>query len=40
MFMEAHYGSLIITITLSDFEFHGVKLSEEYGKYPTEPIML
>ena len=23
-----------------DFVFHGAKLSEEYGKYPTEPIML
>ena len=31
--MNAHYGSLIITISLSDFVFHGVKLSEEYGKY-------
>ena len=40
MFMEAHYGSLIITITLSDFVFHGVKLSEEYGKYPTHNALV
>ena len=40
MFMEAPYVSLIITTRWSDFLFHGVKLSEEYGKYQTEPIML
>ena len=40
MFMVVRYGDKIISEILNVFVFHGEKLLENYGKYPTELIMI
>ena len=38
MYMEVHYGSITITITLYVLEYHGEMQFEDYGKYHIKLI--